>query len=286
MTNIANATIAGVLVPLGLVDAIRNSRNDGAFQGLGFFVGHPRGRPDGLALGPHGVGVPGGIGGLGGVLFSKNASDAAVKWIEFFNSTENQAKYAKDAYYIPIAKGAADNMTNPFKIQIAQNIGNAHWHALFFDQALGPAVGGVVNDVSAELAANSISAEEAAQLVKEAVDDAHVTVLACGTEFALEPFTVARNQREQAAQPCRHGRVGRPGVLLGGPVGSAVADQEVEALATARDALRGVGIDDEPGRPRSSWTGRATRSGTLARSSHSWAWGFACCSGASRPPCR
>ena len=111
------------------------------------------------------------LGGLGGVLFSKNASDAAVKWIEFFNNTENQAKYAADAYYIPIAKGAADNMTNPFKAQIAQNIGNAHWHANFFDQALGPNVGGVVNDVSAELAGSSISAEEAAEMIKEAVDD-------------------------------------------------------------------------------------------------------------------
>lgn len=111
------------------------------------------------------------LGGLGGVLFSKNASDAAVKWIEFFNSVENQAKYAKDAYYIPIAKGAADVMTNPFKAQIAQNIGNAHWHANFFDQALGPNVGGVVNDVSAELAGSAMSAEEAAELIKEAVDD-------------------------------------------------------------------------------------------------------------------
>ena len=111
------------------------------------------------------------LGGLGGVLFSKNASDAAVKWIEFFNNQENQAKYAKDAYYIPISKGAADVMTNPFKVQIARNIGNAHWHALFFDQALGPNVGGVVNDVSADLAANAISAEEAAELIKEAVDD-------------------------------------------------------------------------------------------------------------------
>jgi len=111
------------------------------------------------------------LGGLGGILFSKNASDAAVKWVEFFNSPEQQRKYAADAYYIPIAKGAAEVMTNPFKVQIGQNISGAHWHALFFDQALGPNVGGVVNDVSAELAANAISAEEAAQMIKEAVDD-------------------------------------------------------------------------------------------------------------------
>ena len=57
-------------------------------------------------------------------------------------------------------------MTNPFKVQIAKDIQTAHWHALFFDQALGPAVGGVVNDVSAELADNAITAEDAAQQVK------------------------------------------------------------------------------------------------------------------------
>ena len=111
------------------------------------------------------------LGGLGGILFSKNASDAAVKWVEFFNAKEQQARYADQAFYIPIARGAADNMTNPFKVQIANNIGNAHWHALFFDQALGPNVGGVVNDVSADLAANAISAEEAAEMIKDAVDD-------------------------------------------------------------------------------------------------------------------
>jgi raffinose/stachyose/melibiose transport system substrate-binding protein len=111
------------------------------------------------------------LGGLSGWLFSKNASDEAVKFVEWYNSAEVQARFAEKSFYIPIAAGAADNMTNPFKVQVAQNINGAHWHALFFDQQLGPAVGGVVNDVSAELAGGSLSAEEAAQLVKEAVDD-------------------------------------------------------------------------------------------------------------------
>lgn len=111
------------------------------------------------------------LGGLSGYLFSRNASDAAVKFIEFFNSPEIQARFANNGYYIPIAKGAADGMTNPFKVQVAKNIGAAHWHALFFDQALGPAVGGVVNDMSAELAANAMAADEAAQLIEDAAVD-------------------------------------------------------------------------------------------------------------------
>lgn len=112
------------------------------------------------------------LGGLSGYLFSKNASDDAVKFIEWYNAKPVQSRFANAGYYIPIVKGAADGMTNPFKVQVAQDINQAHWHALFFDQALGPAVGGVVNDVSADLAANAISAEDAAQQVKEAVDDA------------------------------------------------------------------------------------------------------------------
>ncbi|MEO6014383.1 MAG: extracellular solute-binding protein [Devosia sp.] len=111
------------------------------------------------------------LGGLGGVLFTKNASDAAVKFVEYLNSKEVQARFAEGNFYIPIAKGAADGMTNPFKVQIAKNIGGAHWHANFFDQALGPAVGGVVNDISAELASNALTAQDAAQQVKDAVDD-------------------------------------------------------------------------------------------------------------------
>jgi raffinose/stachyose/melibiose transport system substrate-binding protein len=111
------------------------------------------------------------LGGLGGILFTKNASDEAVKFAEYLNSKKVQARFAEGDFYIPIAKGAADGMTNPFKVQIAKNIGGAHWHANFFDQALGPDVGGVVNDISAELAANAITAEDAAQQVKDAVDD-------------------------------------------------------------------------------------------------------------------
>ncbi len=111
------------------------------------------------------------LGGLGGILFTKKASDEAVKFAEYLNSKKVQARFAEGDFYVPIVAGAADGMTNPFKVQIAKDINGAHWHANFFDQALGPSVGGVVNDISAELAANSIGAQEAAELVKEAVDD-------------------------------------------------------------------------------------------------------------------
>lgn len=122
--------------------------------------------------------IPGGqgdptdtLGGINGWLFHRNAPDAAVKFMEWYTSPEVEARFANAGFFIPIAAGAGDNMTNPFKTQIAANINNAHWHAIFFDQALGPQVGGVVNDISAELAGNALTAEEAAELVEEAAAD-------------------------------------------------------------------------------------------------------------------
>lgn len=111
------------------------------------------------------------LGGINGWIFPKGASDEAVKFMQWYESKPYMSKMGAAGFNIPIVAGAADAMTNPFKVQIAKNINSANWHAVFFDQVLGPAVGGVVNDVSAELADNAISAEEAAQLVKEAVDD-------------------------------------------------------------------------------------------------------------------
>ncbi len=112
------------------------------------------------------------LGGLSGWLFSRNASDEAVKFMEWFNSAEVQADFGEKAYYIPIVKGGADRMDNPFKRQVAGNINAAHWHALFFDQALGPEVGGVFNDLAVELAAGTISPEEAAEELQDTAEGA------------------------------------------------------------------------------------------------------------------
>ncbi len=113
------------------------------------------------------------LGGLSGWLFSKNASDEAVKFIEWYNtSCDVQSEFAAGAFYIPIAKGCADNMTDQFKKQIAVDINQAHWHALFFDQDLGPDVGGVVNDMAEELAAGSITPEDAMAELQAAAEDA------------------------------------------------------------------------------------------------------------------
>lgn len=111
------------------------------------------------------------LGGINGWLFSKNATDEAVKFMEWYGSKEVMSRFAAASFFIPITAGAGDAMTNPFKVQIAGDINQAHWHAIFFDQELGPQIGGVVNDISAELAGNGLTAQEAADLVEEAAVD-------------------------------------------------------------------------------------------------------------------
>jgi len=111
------------------------------------------------------------LGGINGWIFSKDANDESVKFMEWYQSAEVQKRLAAIGAYIPIVSGGAETLENPFFKQISENINNAGWHAIFFDQALGPDVGGVVNDISVELSENAISAQEAAELVQEAVLD-------------------------------------------------------------------------------------------------------------------
>lgn len=112
------------------------------------------------------------LGGINGWIFHRDAPDEAVKFMEWYLSKDVQSRFAAGNSYIPITQGAADELANPFFKEISNNINQAKWHAIFFDQELGADVGGVVNDVSVELTDNAISAQEAADLVKEAVDDA------------------------------------------------------------------------------------------------------------------
>lgn len=119
--------------------------------------------------------VPGGkgsgsdtLGAVNGWAFAKGASPTAVKWIEFFLGKDQQSREAAAGFIIPVAKGADKAVTDPFKAIIAKNLAKADWHQVFWDQALGADVGGVINDVSAELATGDVSPEDAAARIQEA----------------------------------------------------------------------------------------------------------------------
>ncbi|MBL6675557.1 MAG: carbohydrate ABC transporter substrate-binding protein [Alphaproteobacteria bacterium] len=108
------------------------------------------------------------LGGINGWLFSSSASDAAVELMMHYISLDIQKEDASNGAYIPIVKGADESLTNPFLQQVAKNISSSEYHQIFYDQFLGADIGRVVNDVSTDLAAGIISAEEATQAVQEA----------------------------------------------------------------------------------------------------------------------
>lgn len=109
------------------------------------------------------------LGGINGWVFSKNAPDAAVDFMVWYQGADNLAKFAKGGFYIPINAKAAESLANPFQQQVAKNINASTYHAIFFDQSLGLNAGNAVNDISSALTSSAISAKDAAAEVEDAM---------------------------------------------------------------------------------------------------------------------
>jgi raffinose/stachyose/melibiose transport system substrate-binding protein len=108
------------------------------------------------------------LGGINGFVFGANAPDEAVQFLQYFASPENQLEAGKRGLYIPLAVGADAGLSNPVRAQISRNLAESQWHQIFLDQDLGADVGGVVNDVSLQLATGDIDPQGAAELIQEA----------------------------------------------------------------------------------------------------------------------
>jgi raffinose/stachyose/melibiose transport system substrate-binding protein len=86
------------------------------------------------------------------------------------NARDNQAREAAAGFFIPVALGADTAVTNPFFQQISASLAQSTFHQLFVDQALGADVGATFNDISADLAAGAIDAQQAVETLQEAWD--------------------------------------------------------------------------------------------------------------------
>jgi raffinose/stachyose/melibiose transport system substrate-binding protein len=108
------------------------------------------------------------LGGINGWVFSKDAPDEAVQFMQYFANAQNQLEAGKQDLYIPLAVGADAGISNPIRAQISRNLAESQWHQIFLDQDLGADVGGVVNDISLKLAIGDIDPQGAAELIQEA----------------------------------------------------------------------------------------------------------------------
>jgi raffinose/stachyose/melibiose transport system substrate-binding protein len=108
------------------------------------------------------------LGGLNGWLVTKGAPKEAADFLKFFSSPEFQREAAVRGFYIPVVRGTQDAIADPILRRIGENLARSKYHQIFYDQMLGPAVGAVVNDVSADIAAKAMTPKEAAQAVQQA----------------------------------------------------------------------------------------------------------------------
>jgi raffinose/stachyose/melibiose transport system substrate-binding protein len=119
--------------------------------------------------------VPGGkgeptdtLGGITGWLVTKGSPKEAVDFLKFFISKDVQTRLAAGNFLIPVVRGADAGLNNTLMKRIADDLSKSRYHQNFYDQSLGPSVGRVVNDVTAEIAGGSMSPKDAADAIEAA----------------------------------------------------------------------------------------------------------------------
>lgn len=107
------------------------------------------------------------LGAVNGWLLAKGAPDKAVHFLRYFLNQENQTRMAAAGMHIPMTKGTAETITNPYFRRVMEDVNASPYLQIVYDQMLGANVGRVVNDVSADIAALAITPQEAAEQVQQ-----------------------------------------------------------------------------------------------------------------------
>ncbi|CAN5202539.1 extracellular solute-binding protein [soil metagenome] len=108
------------------------------------------------------------LGGINGWLVTRGAPKEATAFLKAFVSQDVQKRLAAGNFLIPVYRGADEGLASPLMRNVAQNLARSKYHQNFYDQSLGPSVGRVVNDVTAEIAGGSMTPEAAAKAIQDA----------------------------------------------------------------------------------------------------------------------
>lgn len=107
------------------------------------------------------------FGGGNGFAIGKNASPEAIDFVKWLTSVEAQIACAEAGFCIPVVKGGEAGLSDPLLLVIQQNLSQAEYFQLYYDQYLPPAVGSVVNDSVQALLAGSLTPEQVAQAIED-----------------------------------------------------------------------------------------------------------------------
>lgn len=107
------------------------------------------------------------LGGGNGFVIGKNAPPEAVDFLKFLSSVDSQIAQAKIGLSVPVVKGAEVGLTDPMLVLVQKGAAAAKYFQLYYDQAMPPAVGSVVNDSVQGIFAGTLTPEQAAQAIED-----------------------------------------------------------------------------------------------------------------------
>jgi raffinose/stachyose/melibiose transport system substrate-binding protein len=107
------------------------------------------------------------VGGGNGFAIGKNASPEAIDFVKYLTRAESQVQLAKIGVAIPVVKGGEAGLTDPLMITLQESLAKAQYFQLYYDQALPPAMGSVINDSTQGIFAGTLTPEQAAQAIED-----------------------------------------------------------------------------------------------------------------------
>lgn len=107
------------------------------------------------------------VGGGNGFAIGKNASPEAVDFVKYLSRPESQVQLAEIGVIIPVVKGGEAGLKDPLMITLQQSLAKAQYFQLYYDQALPPAMGSVINDSVQGLFAGTLTPEQLGQAIED-----------------------------------------------------------------------------------------------------------------------
>lgn len=107
------------------------------------------------------------FGGGNGFAIGKDAPPEAIDFVKYLTSAYAQIICAQANFCIPVVKGSEAGLSDPYLITIQKTLAKADYFQLYYDQALPPATGSVVNDSIQGIFAGTLTPMQAAQAIED-----------------------------------------------------------------------------------------------------------------------
>jgi raffinose/stachyose/melibiose transport system substrate-binding protein len=107
------------------------------------------------------------FGGGNGFAIGKDAEPEVVDFVKYLTSADAQVQIAEGNFGLPVVKGGEAGLSDPNLITVQEGAAAAKYFQLYYDQALPPATGSVINDSVQGILAATLTPEQAAQAVED-----------------------------------------------------------------------------------------------------------------------